>query len=251
MPRRPSALRNTSSDHILVHAKLRFGSSGSSPESALSPGEESGPGATTPTDLESAAAAFPMRGSPPKSSPEQPAKAAAATKGPSPVKFGDGLVKSPPSALQRRPSLAPLTSASPMIEGTRQRSQSTSSTGSAGGGPPGGALLTRRRSSRAASRPEILAPLITDLSLNDLPKLDDTVRPEVIGLSSHAETPSSETVSPVDMDAKTAMTRPSLIECSFRSTEERVSTPFPKSRKEWLGDDAESSGDEAAVGATA
>lgn len=85
---------------------------------------------------------------------------------------------------------------------------------------------------------------MTDLALADLPKLDDTVRPEVIGVSSYADIPASETTSPVDMTVKTASTRPSLVECSFRSTREKVSTPFPKGREEWI-EAADVSADEA------
>lgn len=137
---------------------------------------------------------------------------------------------------------------SPESEGANlQRSLSTSSNGSgvSSGGSGGGSLLARRRSSRSASRPEILAPLLTDLSLDNLPKLDDTVRPEVIGVSSHAETPSSETVSPVDPQDQKRLSRPSLVEHSFRSTRENVSTPFPRLREDYIGDGADGSADEA------
>ncbi|POY73255.1 hypothetical protein BMF94_3589 [Rhodotorula taiwanensis] len=245
IPRRPSALRNRSSDHILVHAKLRFGSSDSGAQAA-------GNAASGVT-----AAADQPQGDPPSSSgqhvqsEEGSAKPARSARRGSMSVGSDVLRGSPalcgdftlsPPALQRRPSLAPLTPASPSGEEGRQRSLSTSSSGS--GVSAGGSLLARRRSSRSAARPDVLAPLMTDLALADLPKLDDTVRPEVIGVSSYADIPASETTSPVDMTVKTASTRPSLVECSFRSTREKVSTPFPKGREEWI-EAADVSADEA------
>lgn len=139
---------------------------------------------------------------------------------------------------------------SPESEGASlHRSLSTSSSGSgvssSSAANPGGSLLARRRSSRSASRPDILAPLLTDLSLDNLPKLDDTVKPEVIGISSHAETPSSETVSPVDPVDEERLSRPSLVEHSFRSTRENVSTPHPRVGADYIGDGTEGSADEA------
>ncbi|GAA5991060.1 hypothetical protein JCM10908_006520 [Rhodotorula pacifica] len=237
IPRRPSALRNKSSDHILVHAKLRFGSSNdTSAHSVDEPDSGSKSMGSSAVTAESNANDVTPRGSfAPRLSPGALAGESQPT--------GEGQPVSPPP-LQRRPSLAPLTMTSPGSEsGSLHRSLSTSSSGS--GVSAGGSLLARRRSSRSASRPDILAPLMTDLSLDNLPKLNDTVKPEVIGVSSHAETPSSETVSPVDPEDKTLMSRPSLVERSFRSTRENVSTPFPRARKDYIGDVGAESEDEA------
>ncbi|GAA5860896.1 hypothetical protein JCM3774_003179 [Rhodotorula dairenensis] len=243
IPRRPSALRNKSSDHILVHAKLRFGSS------APAPPDSSGSQSAGLLDrVEPSWDDSTPRGSFAQGSPDAPLNPKSSLL--APVGAGEGQPgetassPSPPPALQRRPSLAPLTMTSPESEGvpSLQRSLSTSSNGSGTGS--GGSLLARRRSSRSASRPDILAPLLTDLSLENLPKLDDTVTPEVIGISSHAETPSSETVSPVDPEDAKRHSRPSLVEHSFRSTRENVSTPHPRVRADYIGDGTEESADE-------
>lgn len=206
--RRPSALRNASSDHILTPAVLRFDKKVANIPSPSSYVDGKQPG------------------SPSLGAPQSPERSLALDKLPPPVSATspNEKVPSPPT----RPSLNPL---------SNSPSPPTSS----------GSLLARRRSSRATTRPDMI-PLITDLKLDDLPtpkldELDDTIRPEVIGKSSHAQTPSTDVLSPTTAE-RVEREGAQVVEVEFKKTREFVPTPFPSRRKDWLDD----SDDEADAG---
>ncbi|GAA5825006.1 hypothetical protein JCM11251_006060 [Rhodosporidiobolus azoricus] len=101
-------------------------------------------------------------------------------------------------------------------------------------------LLSRRRSSRSAARADVL-PMLNDLKLEALPsagleELDDTVRPQVVGESSAAVTPSTELLSPGKQEDGQVV----VVAEPFKSTKKIVRTPFPMKRTEsWLSDEDE------------
>ncbi|BGP33316.1 hypothetical protein JCM10296v2_005114 [Rhodotorula toruloides] len=204
--RRPSALRNASSDHILTPAVLRFDKKVANiPSPSSYDGKQAG-----------AASQPPSRGLSLDNLPSPSTNTDTAT---SP----DEKVPSPPT----RPSLNPLSnSPSPPLSS--------------------GSLLARRRSSRTTSRPDMI-PLLTDLKLDDLPtpkldELDDTIRPEVIGKSSHAQTPSTDVLSPTTV-RRIEKDGAQVVETDFKPTRSFVPTPFPSARKDWLDEDDEDEDD--------
>ncbi|BGP01051.1 hypothetical protein RTBOTA2_004457 [Rhodotorula toruloides] len=208
--RRPSVLRNASSGDILTHAVLRFDKKVANiPSPSSYDGKQAG-----------------------SSSPQPPKRGLSLDKLPPPVTTSTATspnekVPSPPT----RPLLNPLSnSPSPP--------------------PSSGSLLARRRSSRTTSRPDMI-PLLTDLKLDDLPtpkldELDDTIRPEVIGKSSHAQTPSTDVLSPTTV-RRIEKDGAQVVETDFKPTRSFVPTPFPSARKDWLDEDDEDEDDEDGV----
>ncbi|BGP25759.1 hypothetical protein JCM10295v2_004696 [Rhodotorula toruloides] len=207
--RRPSALRNASSDHILTPAVLRF--------------DKKVANIPSPSSYDGKQA-----GSPSLGAPQPPKRGLSLDKLPPPVMSATSpneKVPSPPT----RPSLNPLSnSPSPP--------------------PSSGSLLARRRSSRTTARPDMI-PLLTELKLDDLPtlkldELDDIIRPVVIGESSHAQTPSTDVLSPTTAE-RIAKDGAQVVEVAFKPTRSFVPTPFPSARKDWLdeSDDEDDAGE--------
>ncbi|GAA5927320.1 hypothetical protein JCM1841_002207 [Sporobolomyces salmonicolor] len=166
-PRRPSALRKASSDHIITPAVTRF-----DPQTSHIP----------PSILSTDPSRFRPRNVSP-CSPSYPTSPPTTTSLSLPL-----LTNNVPASPPARPPVQPL--ASP----TSRTSPSSASS-----------LLARRRSSRTAARPDIL-PLLDDLKLPDLPippldHLDDTVVGEVIGVSTQSQTPSHDVLTPGSRDA--------------------------------------------------
>ncbi|BGP41263.1 hypothetical protein JCM10450v2_005305 [Rhodotorula kratochvilovae] len=211
--RRPSALRKASSDHIITPAVTRF-----VPRPAYipptSPARASASGSAVHQEAERA------------SSPGASASAASSSTLPPPVD----------AALARSPSSSS-SSGSPPVRPSLNPLGATSSSGGSG------SLLARRRSSRTAARADVL-PMLSDLSLKGalptaglaLDELDDTVRPAVIGESSHAQTPASEAASPV-LARNGAGRAKEVVEGEFKPTRSFVPTPFPEKRPHWLSDE--------------
>ncbi|KAJ8293802.1 hypothetical protein OF846_003066 [Rhodotorula toruloides] len=211
--RRPSALRNASSDHILTPAVLRFDKKVANIPSPYSyDGKQAGAPAPQPSNRGLSLGKLPASSTNIATSPNE-------------------KVPSPPT----RPSLNPLAnSPSPP--------------------PSSGSLLARRRSSRTTSRPDMI-PLLTDLKLDDLPtpnlnELDDTIRPEVIGKSSHAQTPSTDVLSPTTV-RRIEKDGAQVVEIDFKPTRSFVPTPFPSARKDWLDEDDQDEEDEDDTNANA
>ncbi|GAA5933301.1 uncharacterized protein JCM15063_001277 [Sporobolomyces koalae] len=199
-PHRPSAMRNSSSDHIITPAVTRFDPKTADipPSPTFNPGEcearAAKPDSSTASSLD------------PPSTLDAPTSVDHSSRVP------------PPPALAHRSATAPV--------GTPLRSASTSP-------KPTTSLLARRRSSRSTARPDFL-PKIDDLKLPTIPippleELDDTVVPDVIGVSSQATTPFA--VSPTAVD---------LEEAPFKPTKSYASTPFPsKGRRQSFFDESE------------
>ncbi|GAA6055869.1 hypothetical protein JCM3770_001531 [Rhodotorula araucariae] len=216
--RRPSALRKAGSDHIITPAVTRFAARTvhippTSPEAVTS-----AEGAETRASTSSAGR------------PSSPGTNAAASMLPPPVGAAVASLASSSSASAGgsppvRPSLSPL--------GTGSSSSSS-----------GSGLLARRRSSRSTARADVL-PMLSDLSLKGalpaaglaLDDLDDTVRPAVIGESSHAQTPASEAASPVHARGRPQEGAMEVVEGAFKPTRSFVPTPFPEKRPHWLSDE--------------
>ncbi|GAA6015828.1 hypothetical protein JCM10207_008810 [Rhodosporidiobolus poonsookiae] len=198
--RRPSALRSTSSDHLITPGVTRF-------NHRL---EEIPREPQRSTSQRSATAK-------PSLSREPSSKTHGRMAPPIPTVDSAPKRSSPPPV---RPPPQPL--------------------GSSTSGGSSGSLLARRRSSRSAVRSDI--PSLSELSLGDLPttplaELDDTVRPKVIGESSHAVTPVSDSASSTAGGAR-------VVEKPYKSTKAFVPTPFPQRRKDWLDDEDEDDEDE-------
>ncbi|GAA5855188.1 hypothetical protein JCM9279_007583 [Rhodotorula babjevae] len=229
--RRPSALRNASSDHLITPAVTRFAtgqpasippsqpvSTGSEP--LVPSGSVSSPcGIVRPSPVRAASSSSSRGAGAKPTGPASPGSLAL----PSPGLAAGAAVATSPFLV--RPSLNPL--------GGSSDSSAPSSNGS---------LLARRRSSRSTARPDVL-PLLADLSLAgalpspSLAELDDDVRPTVIGESSHAQTPASEASSPVVARAPGGVKQ--VVETEFRPTRELVSTPFPSKMPDWIDEEDE------------
>ncbi|GAA5915985.1 hypothetical protein JCM6882_003487 [Rhodosporidiobolus microsporus] len=199
LSRRPSALRSPASDHIITHAITRFNQ-----RDTVIP---------TLSQPPSPSARSEARQVPPPTSARLPPPI------PSVSSTTTSTTFKPPSP-PHRPAPHPLPS-------------------SASGGSSG-SLLARRRSSRSAARADVL-PMLNDLKLEALPtaaleELDDTVRPQVVGESSAAVTPSKEALSPGK--SETVVVKP------FKSTKVFVPTPFPTKRADWLSDEDDEDEDE-------
>ncbi|GAA5907532.1 hypothetical protein JCM8208_001407 [Rhodotorula glutinis] len=231
--RRPSALRNASSDHLITPAVTRFATGQPAsippPASAVSPGSEPLVPTASASSPDGIVRPSPVRAVSSSSSrgvgakPTGPASSGSLAL-PSPgLAAGAAVATSPPVV---RPSLNPL-----------------GGSNDSGGPSSSGSLLARRRSSRSTARPDNL-PLLADLSLAgalpspSLAELDDDVRPTVIGESSHAQTPASEASSPVVARAPGAGGVKQLVESEFRSTRDWVSTPFP-GKPDWIDEEDE------------
>ncbi|GAA5944476.1 hypothetical protein JCM3775_005870 [Rhodotorula graminis] len=225
--RRPSALRNASSDHLITPAVTRFatGQPKSIPPSTtgVATGNEPLVPAASATSPDGIVRPLPVRAASSSSSRAAGAEPTSLAAGgplalPSPGFASPALV---------RPSLNPLGGSS-----------------DSGGPPSSGSLLARRRSSRSTARPDVL-PLLADLSLAgalpspSLAELDDDVRPTVIGESSHAQTPASEASSPVVARAPGAGVVKQLVETEFRPTRDKVHTPFPGRLPNWIDEEDE------------
>lgn len=184
-PRRPSAMRNSSSDHIITPAVTRFDpTTADIPPSPTSPSSRSPFKPTLDHENTELPATLPTS----KSAPPLPSLPPRATTCPQ----GPPTVSSPPTS-----------------------------------------LLARRRSSRSTARPDLF-PKLDDLKLPSLPvppleELDDTVRPDVIGVGSEASTPfASSPTSTVAVE-----------EAPFRPTKSYASTPFPKGRRQSFFDESD------------
>ncbi|GAA5873857.1 hypothetical protein JCM16303_002612 [Sporobolomyces ruberrimus] len=202
-PRRPSAMRSPSSDHIITPAVTRF-----DPETADIP-----PSPTFNPDEVTLQATSPFDS---KSSAESTGTFDTATT----------KTTSDPSSVPPPPSFPHRAATSPVASLARKNSTTTSP-------PQPGSLLARRRSSRSTARPDFL-PKLDDLKLPSLPvppleELDDTVVPDVIGVGSQATTPFA--VSPTS-------TR-DVQEAPFRPTKSYASTPFPKGRRQSFFDESD------------
>ncbi|GAA5895383.1 uncharacterized protein JCM6883_001488 [Sporobolomyces salmoneus] len=187
-PRRPSALRNSASDHLITPAVTRF-----DPETADIP-----PSPTFPPSSSSS--------SPSHSSAETSESSSSNVDSPS-------LLSIPPPSLTHRPATCPQSVPKPCSPPT--------------------SLLARRRSSRSTARPDFL-PKLDDLKISAFPappleELDDTVRPDVIGVGSQATTPFAS--SPTSVAG--------IQEAPFRPTKTYASTPFPKGRRQSFFDESE------------
>ncbi|GJN90041.1 hypothetical protein Rhopal_003039-T1 [Rhodotorula paludigena] len=233
--RRPSALRKANSDHIITPAVLRFDPrkpqhipSSASGEQRTQQRSVSSPTSTTTNATPGASASS---SAVPRTSP------------PRPLAPASGSSASPDGAAPVRPALAPL-----VTSGTVSSSSGDLTTSS-------GSLLARRRSSRTTGTRADVLPMLSDLSLRGalpatgLDELDDTVTHKVIGESSHAQTPSSESGSPVVARGahKNHKSIDGMVQDGYRPTKSFVPTPFPEKRKDWLSDeeDEEDDGKEA------
>ncbi|GAA5967420.1 hypothetical protein JCM3765_001870 [Sporobolomyces pararoseus] len=183
-PRRPSAMRNSSSDHIITPAVTRFDpTTADIPPSPTSSSSRSPSKPTLDHENTELPATMPTSKSPPL--PSLPPRATTCPQGPP-------TISSPPTS-----------------------------------------LLARRRSSRSTARPDLF-PKLDDLKLPSLPvppleELDDTVRPDVIGVGSEASTPfASSPTSTVAVE-----------EAPFRPTKTYASTPFPKGRRQSFFDESD------------
>ena len=230
--RRPSALRNASSDHLITPAVTRFATG--QPASIPSPSQAVSTGSESPVPSGSASSPDGIVRPTPVRAPSSSSSRGAGAKPTGPGSPGSLALPSPglaagaaaagPSLV--RPSLNPL-----------------GGTSDSGGPSSSNSLLARRRSSRSTARPDVL-PLLADLSLAgalpspSLAELDDDVRPTVIGESSHAQTPASEASSPVVARAPGGGVK-QLVESEFRPTRDFVSTPFPGKRPDWIDEEDE------------
>ncbi|GAA6064078.1 hypothetical protein JCM10212_002720 [Sporobolomyces blumeae] len=140
------------------------------------------------------------------------------------------------SAVDRPPPLAPRakTAPAPLLARSASARSSHKASTTSPPAPSGPSLLARRRSScKSQQRPDLF-PKLDDLKLPALPTpplehLDDTVRPEVVGVSSQAHTPFA--ASPTSDDH--------VVEEGYRPTRTFVATPFPTTRRKSFFEDSD------------